>query len=72
LTGIVDDEIRFTKVGKLLGRRSDQHVVLSISGAPNTYSGSGLTMKRAWYAREAMTRTLILYFGSQPAKPSKT
>lgn len=31
LTGIVNDEIGFTEVGKLLGGRSDQHVVLHIS-----------------------------------------
>lgn len=28
LTGVVDDEIWFAKVGELLGCRSDQHVVL--------------------------------------------
>ena len=28
-------------------------------------------MNRAWYGREQMTRTLMRYFGSQPAKPSK-
>ena len=28
-------------------------------------------MNSAWYGREQITRTLIRFFGSQPANPSK-
>src|SRR5436309_2247552 len=47
------------------------------SGAPKAASSlsvgriSIVCMNRAWYGREQMTRTLMRYFGSQPAKPSK-
>ena len=74
LAGVVDDEVGFAEVDELLGCGTDEHVVLiTKSDTLQFIRGSiRLTMKSAWYARLAMTRTLIRYFGSQPANPSKT